>query len=139
VARVLAVELNGETVAYPFDVLQRWHVLNDRVGTGSTITTIAVFWTPGTASALDAGLIAEGRDVGSASAFISEASGQTLTLRYIDGKFMDNETGSEWNALGQAISGELAGTQLQPVVAVNHFWFSWAAFKPETRVFSNPP
>jgi hypothetical protein len=37
--------------------------------------------------------------------------------------------------LGQAISGPLAGEQLTPVVAVNHFWFSWAAFKPETRVY----
>jgi hypothetical protein len=37
------------------------------------------------------------------------------------------------------VGGELAGAELEPVVAVNHFWFSWAAFKPETRVFSNPP
>ena len=47
----------------------------------------------------------------------------------------DNETGSEWNILGQAVSGELAGSQLEPVVNVNHFWFSWAAFRPETRIY----
>jgi hypothetical protein len=27
------------------------------------------------------------------------------------------------------------GERLTDVVAVNHFWFSWAAFKPETRMY----
>jgi hypothetical protein len=48
---------------------------------------------------------------------------------------MDEETGSTWDVLGKAISGELAGNQLEQVVSVNHFWFSWVAFKPETRVY----
>ncbi|MGQ0600838.1 MAG: DUF3179 domain-containing protein, partial [Anaerolineales bacterium] len=126
VARVLAVELNGDTVAYPYDVLQQWRVLNDRAGGEN----IVVFWQPGTASALDSASLASGRDVGAASAFLSEVDGEPLTLRYVEGKFVDDETGSEWNAFGQAVSGELAGAQLEPVVAVNHFWFSWAAFKP---------
>ncbi|MBM3122999.1 MAG: DUF3179 domain-containing protein, partial [Chloroflexi bacterium] len=47
----------------------------------------------------------------------------------------DLETGSEWTILGHASSGPLAGEKLVPVVAVNHFWFSWAAFSPETRIF----
>jgi hypothetical protein len=135
VARVLALELNGETVAYPYAVLEQWHVLNDRAGGEN----IVVFWQPGTASALDTSTIADGRDVGAASAFISEVDGRPLTMRFVAGKYVDNETGSEWNAFGQAVGGELAGAELEPVVAVNHFWFSWAAFKPETRVFSNPP
>ena len=37
--------------------------------------------------------------------------------------------------LGRAVSGELEGSQLTLVVKVDHFWFSWAAFKPETRVY----
>jgi hypothetical protein len=135
VARVLALELNGETVAYPYDVLRQWQVLNDRAGGRN----IVVFWRPGTASALDTSTIADGRDVGAASAFISEVDGRPLTMRFVAGKYVDNETGSEWNAFGQAVGGELAGAELEPVVAVNHFWFSWAAFKPETRVFSSPP
>jgi len=135
VARVLAIELGGEAVAYPYDVLQQLHVLNDRV----VGRNVVVFWQPGTASALDSVTLADGRDVGAATAFISAANGERLTLRYIEGKFVDDETQSEWNAFGRAINGELAGTQLEPVVAVNHFWFSWAAFKPETRVFSDPP
>ena len=42
---------------------------------------------------------------------------------------------SEWNSLGQAVSGPKAGSQLDPVVSTNHFGFSWAAFRPETRVY----
>ena len=34
------------------------------------------------------------------------------------------------------MSGSLAGSQLTPVVSINHFWFSWVAFRPETRVYS---
>ncbi|HUF39534.1 MAG TPA: DUF3179 domain-containing (seleno)protein [Anaerolineales bacterium] len=48
---------------------------------------------------------------------------------------MDDQTGSAWNILGQAVSGPLEGERQTPVVAVNHFWFSWAAFKPETEVY----
>jgi hypothetical protein len=131
VARVLTVDLAGEAVAYPFEVLQAQHVINDTVAD----TEIAVFWAPGTASALDTTEIAQGRDVGAANAFLRELDGQTLTFVLEDDQIVDEQTGSTWNVLGTAVSGELAGEQLEPVVAVNHFWFSWAAFKPETRVY----
>ncbi len=45
------------------------------------------------------------------------------------------ETGSEWNVLGEAVAGELEGSRLEPVVSIDHFWFSWAAFRPETRIY----
>jgi hypothetical protein len=73
--------------------------------------------------------------VGTANTFFRELDGQTLTFRFDNDKITDEQTGSEWNILGQAVSGQLAGSQLEPVVNVNHFWFSWAAFKPETRVY----
>ena len=68
-------------------------------------------------------------------AFSRTAGGQVLTFSVVDGKIIDDQTGSEWDVFGQAISGDLAGTQLEPIVSVNHFWFSWAAFKPETRIY----
>ena len=46
-----------------------------------------------------------------------------------------NETRTEWDLLGRAVSGSLAGNKLTPVVAVDHFWFSWAAFRPATRIY----
>ncbi|HEV8043718.1 MAG TPA: DUF3179 domain-containing (seleno)protein [Rubrobacter sp.] len=48
---------------------------------------------------------------------------------------IDEETGSEWNVLGEAVAGELEGSRLEPVVSIDHLWFSWAAFRPETRIY----
>lgn len=53
------------------------------------------------------------------------------------GAIVDAATGSEWNALGFAVTGDLAGRRLTPVVSVNHFWFSWAAFRPATRIYGS--
>jgi len=130
-ARVFTVDLNGEAVAYPYDVLQEVHVVNDTVGG----TSLVVFWAPGTASALDTGTVAGGRDVGAVNAFSRDVEGQLLTFRFDGTRITDEETGSEWNVLGQAVSGPLSGSQLTPVVGINHFWFSWAAFRPETRIY----
>jgi thiol-disulfide isomerase/thioredoxin len=58
-----------------------------------------------------------------------------LTFALEDGRIVDQETGSEWNIFGEAVAGSLEGRQLESVVSVNHFWFSWAAFQPETRVY----
>lgn len=134
-ARVLTVDLNGEAVAYPYDVLSEMKVINDTVGGED----IVIFWTEGTASALDTSSIPEGREVGSAVAYSRSLDGQILAFKFADGKIFDEQTNSEWNILGLAIAGELKGKQLSPIVSINHFWFSWAAFKPETRVYQLSP
>jgi hypothetical protein len=126
-ARVLTVELKNETVAYTYTTLEEMSVIQDTVGGEE----IVVFWTEGTASALDEGLIELGKDVGAAVAYARE--GHIFFAK--DGFIFDEATGSSWNILGKAVAGELEGKTLSPVVSVNHFWFSWAAFKPETRVY----
>jgi len=131
VARVLTVDRGGEAVAYPYDVLQKVRVVNDTVGG----TDVVVLWAPGTASALDAGTVPGGRDVGAANVYARTLDGQRLTFALNGERIVDTKTGSEWTVLGRAVRGALAGKQLAPIVAVNHFWFSWAAFKPETRVY----
>ena len=130
-ARVLTVDLGGEAVAYPYAVLEKVRAVNDVAGG----RPVVVFWATGVASALDAGTIAQGRDVGAAAAFSPELDGRRLTFRGEGERIVDVETGSAWDILGRAVAGELAGRQLTPIVSVNHFWFSWAAFKPETRVY----
>ncbi|MEP7136076.1 MAG: DUF3179 domain-containing protein, partial [Chloroflexota bacterium] len=130
-ARVLTIDLNDEVVAYPYDVLRKVNVIHDTVGGEN----IVVFWAEGAASALDTSNIPEGREVGSAVAYSRLLDGQTLTFIFDDGKLFDEQTDSEWNIFGQAISGELKGKQLMQIVSINHFWFSWAAFKPETRIY----
>ena len=130
-ARVLTVELNGETVAYPYTTLQELNVINDNLGDEN----IVVFWVKGTASALDASQIEAGQDVGAAVAYSRSSATRTLSFIAENGLIRDVETNSVWNIFGQAIEGELEGEQLTPIVAVNHFWFSWAAFKPETKIY----
>lgn len=131
VARVLAIEIGTETVAYPYELLSQEFAVNDIVAGEE----IAVFWSPGTASALDAALIADGNDVGTAVSYRRRLNDSVLTFFYDGKNIVDNETGSTWDILGNAISGELTGNHLEPVISVNHFWFSWVAFRPETRVY----
>ena len=129
--RVLTVERSGEAVAYPYELLREQKVINDTVGSEA----IVVFWAEGTASALDTRDIPEGRDVGAAVAYLRWLDGQTLTFKSTDNKILDEQTGSEWNIFGQAVMGELKGKRLAPIISINHFWFSWAAFKPRTTIY----
>ena len=130
-ARVLTVDLVDEAVAYPYDELAGSFVIDDTVA-GQPIT---VFWQPGTASALDSGIIAAGRDVGTGAAFSRELDGRVLDFEWQGETIRDRQTSSTWSLLGEATAGTLQGSKLNPVVSINHFWFSWAAFRPETRVY----
>jgi hypothetical protein len=130
-ARVLIVVLGGEAVAYPFDALKKVHVVNDTVGK----TDVVVLWTSGTSSPLDTDTIAGGRDVGAATVYVRALDGQLLTFTFDGTNIVDKQTGSVWDILGRATNGQLAGKTLTPVVAVNSFWFAWAAYQPHTRVY----
>ena len=129
--RVLIVVLGGEAVAYPFDALKKVHVVNDTVAK----TGIVVLWTSGTSSPLDTDTVAGGRDVGAATVYLRALDGQPLTFKFDGTHIVDKETGSVWDILGRATSGQLVGKTLTPVVAVNSFWFAWAAYQPHTRVY----
>lgn len=132
VARVVTVALpNGIDVAYPLELLFEQGVINDMRGEQNLV----VFHEGGTASALGATVIADAEDVGATGVFDPVLDGQLLTFRQEGETIVDNETGSTWNIVGQAIEGELAGQQLQRIVHGDHFWFSWAAFRPETIIY----
>ncbi|MFH0916496.1 MAG: DUF3179 domain-containing protein [bacterium] len=133
-ARVTTVELNGEAAAYPNTVLQEIGVVNDAVGG----VEVVVFWQPGLASALDSDSISEGQDVGANGVFERTLNGQTLSFTMSGAGITDDQTGSTWNILGEATGGSLVGQALAPVVKVDHFWFSWAAFRPDTRIYQQP-
>jgi hypothetical protein len=132
VARVLAVEINGQSVAYPYTILENKPVINDTIGD----TSVVVLWTKGTASALDNFEISKSRDVGAAVIYESLIDGETLIFSMIDGKIIDLETESSWNFFGEAVSGPMQGKSLRPIIAINHFWFSWAAFRPDTQIYN---
>jgi len=133
--RVLGVDLNGVTVAYPFENLSEEIVINDTIAD----TDVVAFWQPGSVSALDAAEIANSRDVGMAGLFERTLDGQTLTFSVNDGAIVDDQTGSTWNVFGTATNGDLAGAQLNQINAFPHFWFAWAAFHPDTEIYGFEP
>jgi hypothetical protein len=131
--RVVTVSLDDEgvDVAYPLATLSEVGVINDNQGGRDLV----VFFTPGTASALGARVIAQAEDVGATGVFDPNLDGEKLTFRSEGGEIIDDQTGSTWNILGQAVKGSLAGKSLSPIVHGDHFWFSWAAFKPDTVIY----
>ncbi len=130
-ARVLTLEIGSEAVAYPYAVLEEIGVANDKVSG----LPVAVFWLPGAASPLDEALVPAGRTVGSLAAYERTFNGTELNFIFENGAILDQQTGSRWNIFGKAVGGVLEGVQLMPLTGINHFWFSWAGFKPDTRIF----
>jgi hypothetical protein len=131
--RVLGGIIGGEAKAYPFPVLRSERVINDSIG-GRAVLAV---WQPGVVSALDASVIDESQDIGTAAIYSRElADGTVLTFTFTsDGTLLDEQTGSQWNVFGLAESGELEGTQLRLQVGGAHFWFAWNAFHPEAELY----
>ena len=97
---------------------------------------IVVLFDPEVASALDAGAIADGREVGAAAVFDRRADGRELSFEpgSEPGIARDRETGSTWDTTGRAIDGPLEGTELEQVPSDDQFWFAIAAFVPEVEI-----
>lgn len=130
--RVVGVDVNDEVKAYPFSVLEEIRTVNDEVGG----TPVTVWWAPtGAADNFDGAAVGAGRDIGTGIAFSREVDGAVLTFAAAEGAtFVDLETGSTWNILGEAISGPLTGSQLSLAQHQNEFWFAWSAFHPGAAV-----
>jgi hypothetical protein len=97
---------------------------------------VVVFWRAGALSAVDASSIRESRNVGAAAAYSPVVAGESLSFEASARGFVDVQTGSRWDVLGRAVGGRLEGTRLAPVVAIDSFWFDWAAFYPKTKIYS---
>lgn len=127
--RVATVSLGELDVAYPYSFLAERPVVNDVIDG----TPVTVFFDNGTESAFLArsGGFAKS---GSTTLFLRTVDGDVLTFGLEEGVIRDEETGTRWNKFGKALEGELAGTQLEPVIHAAHFWFAWAAFRPDTEI-----
>ncbi len=136
--RVVTIDRSGSTIAIPLAALEAAGVIE----IATALEPVVVFCAPGTASALDAAPIDAGRDAGATGVFVPIADGQRLTSSRTGGRengaITDAETGSTWSVTGQSTAGALAGSQLEPVVHGDHFWFAWAAFQPDTEIWSAP-
>ena len=129
--RVAAFNIGEVSAAFPFPLLEIERVVNYPING----TDVVVFFKPGTVSALDRSLIIDSKDVGSTGVFDAELDGQVLTFRVENDEFVDDQTGSVWNILGEAVAGAMQGKSLNSIVHGNHFWFAWGAFNPDTLIY----
>ena len=129
--KIVAVEIGGKFKAYPYSITRKSRVIHDQIRSQELV----VFHAEGAASALDASEIGRSRDVGATGVFEPQVDGRRLQFRYENGQFVDAETGSRWNVLGQAASGEMKGKQLRRITHGDYFAFAWLAFRPDTEIF----
>lgn len=128
--RVLGIERAGDAAAVRLDTLREDGVRELDLGSDQLVAWVL----DGTTSALDADTVSDGRDVGATGVFSRVVDGQELTFERTDEGFVDEQTGTTWNVLGEAVTGPLAGARLDAVPHVDTFWFAWGAFQPDTAV-----
>ncbi|MEO8565550.1 MAG: DUF3179 domain-containing (seleno)protein [Betaproteobacteria bacterium] len=115
---VLGVENAAKARAYPLPALARiGPVLNDSLGGAEIVLRCR----PGTLQAL---------------AFHRRVGDRILVFDYSAARGVyDEQTGSVWNEMGEAISGPLAGTQLVYIESGVGEWYQFAASHPDTEIF----
>ncbi|MFW5733873.1 MAG: DUF3179 domain-containing protein [Oceanidesulfovibrio sp.] len=59
-----------------------------------------------------------------------------LHFVFRDGDYYDVETGTRWLPDGRAVEGRLADNRLALLDSFDVMWFAWAAFYPQTALFS---
>ncbi len=133
---ILGVSAGDERLAFPYSAL-RAASRQGAAAVGARLggTPHVIFWKAGTLSALDEATIADSEDVGAAAAYLTRIDGRRLTFSIRDGDFVDEQTGTTWSIEGLGLSGPMAGEQLTFAVAIDSFWFDWAAFHPDTGIF----
>jgi len=116
---VLGVQNAGISRAYRMSTLtEAGPVLHDRLG-GLDIVILHV---PETFHAL---------------AFAAELDGQPLRLQQADNAgIVDPATGSRWSYDGECFEGQLKGRQLSFVTSWAEEWYGWAAYHPDTEVYT---
>jgi len=129
--RVLGVTAGNSHKLYPFSVFKSEPIINDEVNG----MAVAVFSRQGTLSALDGAVIADSRQVPSATAYNRRLNGKTMRFEFRDGHIVDSASGTRWNLFGTGVEGPLAGRQLQPAPGSVHFAFAWLAFNPDAEIY----
>ena len=118
---VAGVRLGKASRAYPFAALRQQNPVQDTVD-GVPIILIV------------------GEDGRSVRAFERRVDGRELQLFLKTGSsppvLADAETGSAWNAAGEAVSGPLQGKKLPKVYVLKDYWFDWRAYNRDTTVYA---
>jgi len=128
--KIVGVRTEGENVGFTYSFTKEEVVHNDEAGE----EPIVVFHLEGMASALDDRKIRNSRDDGATGVFSRELNGQILEFEFANSVIRDQQTQSEWEITGKAVSGELEGEQLSTVLFGDYFAFAWLVFYPESRI-----
>ena len=128
--RVLSLRSETETQLIPLGQLVDKPLAHLTVDERS----IVVFAATVASSALDAEKISESLFVPAAAAYLAMAGDKNLSFKFVDGKIVDEQTGSRWNAFGRSTEGKLADSQLLQLDEGVHFAFAWLAFDPGARI-----
>jgi hypothetical protein len=117
---VFGIVLEGRAKAYPRSMLTKSSALVDYIGA----TPVALL---------------VGGDGLSTRAFDRRVDGQVLEFLARPGsppaRFIDGQTGSEWDISGRAVSGPLAGRTLLRIPMHSDYWFDWHLYHPDTAVY----
>ena len=132
---VLNISIGDTHRLYPFSGFESNPVINDEIN-GEPVVVLS---RDGTYSALDGESIAGSRLMASATAFSRRLDDQVLNFLFVEGQIIDDETGSSWNILGQAIAGPLTGRTLESTPSGVHFAFAWLAFNPDSQIYGKGP
>ena len=128
--RVIGIRIGDDALAVLRSQVAGEGVLE--VGVGGR--DLVLWHLPGQASALDTEQIPDGKDIGTIAVFEPRVDGRELTWRRHGDVFVDDQTGSEWNVLGESTAGPLRGTRLQRQRHLDTYWFAWVAFQPTTTL-----
>lgn len=123
---IIVLTVDGETRGYPVPILDYHEIVNDRIADAP----VAVTWCP---------------LCGSAIVYSRRVAGRTLMFG-VSGKLADDdlvmydrETGSEWKqSLGEAITGQFAGTELEALPAAMITWKTFRNRYPDASVLVPP-
>lgn len=117
---IVGLLIDEAAKAYPLDALQPSRVLIDTLA-GIPLALVL------------------GEDGRSIRAFERRIDGRELELVAKPGagvaRFVDVETGSEWDFSGRAIGGPLAGRQLRKRTILLEYWFDWKLYHRETELY----
>jgi hypothetical protein len=127
---VVVVESKGATRAYAASLLAGHPVLAGRLANNPFV----IFSSHSMLDPLDAPVIANSRHTLAAAVFSPILNGRTLTFYKHDGVFFDKQTHTQWNLLGHATFGPLAGQHLELFPFIIADAFAWLAFYPHTPV-----
>lgn len=137
--RVLLIEGGGRPVAVPFPDPKDKRLRAFEVESGGR--SLVVFFDWNVRSMLERARPWDSRMVGSAVAFAGTRDGGRAfdNPANVPEGFIDDATSSRWDFFGAALEGPDAGQRLEPVVAVQGFWFSIAALYPDAELIIPEP